>query len=83
MNNETKTAIIDLVKDIAVINRIMVRDEKKMSDTRWRELMEQEATTMKTIAELLDKEDWDETRFSFLCVKHCRVANWYRPSQAY
>lgn len=57
MNNETKTTIIDLVKDIAVINRIMVRDEKKMSDTRWRELMEQEANTMKTIAELLDKED--------------------------
>jgi len=56
MNNETKTTIIDLVKDIAVINRIMVRDEKKMSDTRWRELMEQEANTMKTIAELLDKE---------------------------
>ena len=55
MNNETKTTIIDLVKDIAVINRIMVRDEKKMSDTRWRELMEQEANTMKTIAELLDK----------------------------
>ena len=57
MNNETKTTIIDLVKDIAVINRIMVRDEKKMSDTRWRELMEQEANTMKTIAELLDKGD--------------------------
>ena len=57
MNNETKTTIIDLVKDIAVINRIMVRDEKKMSDTRWRELMEQEANTMKTIAELLDKAE--------------------------
>ena len=55
MNNETKATIIDLVKDIAVINRVMVRDEKKMSDTRWRELMEQEANTMKTIAELLDK----------------------------
>ena len=55
MNNETKTTIIDLVKDIAVINRTMVRDEKKMSDTRWRELMEQEANTMKAIAELLDK----------------------------
>ena len=57
MNNETKTTIIDLVKDIAVINRVMVRDEKKMSDTRWRELMEQEANAMKTIANLLDKED--------------------------
>ena len=57
MNNEMKTTIIDLVKDIAVINRVMVRDEKKMSDTRWRELMEQEANAMKTIANLLDKED--------------------------
>lgn len=55
MNNETKIIIMDLVKDIAVINRIMVRDEKKMSDTRWRELMEQEANTMKTIADLLNK----------------------------
>lgn len=55
MNNETKIMIMNLVKDIAVINRIMVRDEKKMSDTRWRKLIEQEANTMETIAELLNK----------------------------
>ena len=56
MEIKTKNAIINLVQDIAVMNRIMVRDEKKMSDKRWQELREQESNAMKTIIDLLEKE---------------------------
>ena len=56
MENKTKNAIINLVQDIAVMNRIMVRDEKKMTDKRWQELREQESNAMKTIIDLLEKE---------------------------
>ena len=56
MEIKTKNAIINLVQDIAVMNRIMVRDEKKMTDKRWQELREQESNAMKTIIDLLEKE---------------------------
>ena len=56
MEIKTKNAIIDLVKEIAVINRILVRDEDKMTDEDWYFLDQREKASMKTIIDLLEKE---------------------------
>ena len=56
MEIKTKNAIIDLVKEIAVINRILVRDEDKMTDDDWYFLDQREKASMKTIIDLLEKE---------------------------
>ena len=56
MNIKTKNDILELVKELAIINRILVRDEKKMTDEDWYFLDQREKATMKTITELLDKE---------------------------
>ena len=56
MEIKTKNAIIDLVKEIAVINRILVRDKDKMTDDDWYFLDQREKASMKTIIDLLEKE---------------------------
>lgn len=55
MTQQNRERIIDLVKEIAIINRILVRDEKTMSLERWQELHARENEAHTTIANLLEE----------------------------